>query len=429
MDHFQYRDGVLHAEAVPLPTIAAEIGTPFYCYATATMARHYEVLSGALDGSGAMICYAIKANSNQAVIRTMVEMGAGADVISGGELQRALAAGAPPGRIVFAGPGKTRDELVMALGVGIHQFNVESEPELRMLSQVAASLGKVAPVALRVNPDVDAGTHEKITTGRKQNKFGIPIERAAGIYALGGGLPGLEMLGIALHIGSQLTELQPFEEAFSRALDLIEELRAAGHEVRRFNLGGGLGIPYGAETPPPPADYARMVKRLTDNRRLDLILEPGRVLVGNAGILVARVIHEKHEGRRFIVIDAAMNDLLRPSLYDSWHDIVPVSQPAADAALSPADVVGPICESGDFLAKAREMPPLAPEDLIAVRSAGAYGAVMASTYNSRPLVPEVLVRGEDFAVVRPRQEIAELLGRDRLPPWLPPPATPRAVEG
>ncbi len=418
MDHFQYRDGVLHAEDVPVPDIAAAVGTPFYCYSTATMTRHYQVLAGSLEGTGARICYAVKANSNQAVIRTFVELGAGADVISGGELHRALTAGADPDSIVFAGPGKTRDELAQALRAGIYQFNVESEPELRLLSAVAAEMGKLAPVSVRVNPDVDAGTHEKITTGRKQNKFGIPIDRAMEIFDLGASLPGLAMLGVAVHIGSQITDLAPFEESFDRALKLIDQLRAAGHDIRRCNLGGGLGIPYGGETPPPPAEYGSMVKRLTANRQLDLVLEPGRVLVGNAGILVAGVIHEKHEGRRFIIIDAAMNDLIRPAMYDSWHDIVPVREAASGAALTAADVVGPICESGDTLAKGRPMPPLAPNDLIAVRSAGAYGAVMASTYNSRPLVPEVLVHGDQFAVIRPRQSIDDLLALDKTPPWL-----------
>jgi diaminopimelate decarboxylase len=420
MDHFQYRNGVLYAEDVAIPEIAAAIGTPFYCYSTATMTRHYNVLTGALDGAGAKVCYAIKANSNQAVIRTMIELGAGADVISGGELRRALAAGARPQDIVFAGPGKTRDELAQALATDIYQFNVESEPELLTLSALAVEMGKVAPVSIRVNPDVDAGTHEKITTGRKQNKFGIPIDRAMEIFALGDTLPGVDLLGVAIHIGSQITDLAPFEEAFDRALGLIDELRAAGHDIRRCNLGGGLGIPYAGETPPPPAAYGRMVKRMTANRNLDLVLEPGRVLVGNAGILVAKVIHEKHEGRRFVIIDAAMNDLIRPAMYDSWHDIIPVLEAAPDAPLTEADVVGPICESGDTLAKGRALAPLAPNDLIAVRSAGAYGAVMASTYNSRPLVAEVMVHGDQYAVIRPRQGIDELIALDQPPPWLTP---------
>ena len=417
MNHFLYRNGVLHAEEVPVPEIAATVGTPFYCYSTATMTRHYQVLTESLAGAGAKVCYAIKANSNQAVIRTMLELGAGADVISGGELQRALAAGAKPRDVVFAGPGKTEAELVQALKAGIYQFNVESEPELRLLSAVATEMGKVAPVSIRVNPDVDAGTHEKITTGRKQNKFGIPIDRAMDVFDLGARLPGLTMLGVAIHIGSQIVDLAPFEESFERALELIDQLRAMGHDIQRCNLGGGLGIPYADETPPTPAEYGRMVKRMTANRNLDLVLEPGRVLVGNAGILVAKVIHEKHEGRRFVIVDAAMNDLIRPAMYDSWHDILPVAQVAPDAVLSPADVVGPICETGDALAKGRELPTLAAGDLIALRSAGAYGAVMASTYNSRPLVAEVMVRADQYAVVRPRQKIQDMIDLDCPPPW------------
>ena len=383
MDHFQYREGILHAEDVAIPAIAAAVGTPFYCYSTATMTRHYQVLAGSLEGTEARICYAVKANSNQAVIRTMVELGAGADVISGGELRRALAAGAAPDSIVFAGPGKTRDELIQAMAAGIYQFNVESEPELRLLSAVAAEMGKVAPVSIRVNPDVDAGTHEKITTGRKQNKFGIPIGRAMEIFDLGATLPGLELLGVAIHIGSQITDLAPFEEAFDRALRLIDELRLAGHAIRRCNLGGGLGIPYSGETPPSPAEYGRMVKRMTANRQLDLVLEPGRVLVGNAGILVAGVIHEKHEGRRFIIIDAAMNDLIRPAMYDSWHDIVPVSEAGPGVPVSEADVVGPICESGDTLGHERPLPRSEEGDVMLIANAGAYGRAMSSEYNLR----------------------------------------------
>ncbi len=418
MDHFHYRDGILHAEEVRLPDIAAAVGTPFYCYSTATMVRHYGVLVDAFAGTDVLLCYAVKANSNQAVIATLVGQGAGCDVISGGELQRALAAGCPPEHIVFAGPGKTRDELAQALEIGVHQLNVESEPELRALSEVAAAMGVTARVAVRVNPDVDAGTHEKITTGRRENKFGIPVERAPAVYDLGRSLPGIDMVGVALHIGSQVTSLAPFEAAFTRSLELVRELRAAGHDIRRFNAGGGLGIRYADETPPTPVEYAAMIKRLIAGMDLQLALEPGRMLVGNAGVLVSRVIYEKHEGRRFVIVDAAMNDLIRPSLYGGWHGIVAVREPAADTAMSPADLVGPVCESGDFLARGRDMPPLAPDDLIAVRTAGAYGAVMASTYNSRPLLAEVLVNGDSFAVVRPRQSTTELIDLDRLPPWL-----------
>lgn len=418
MDHFVYRDGELHAEDVRVSDIAAVVGTPFYCYSTATIVRHYKVLADALAGSDTLICYAVKANSNQSVISTLADLGAGADVISGGELQRALAAGVPRGKIVFAGPGKTAEELIMAIELGILQINVESEAELRLLSRLADERGTQARVALRVNPDVDARTHEKITTGRKQNKFGVPIDRAPEVYALGHGLPGIDMAGIAMHIGSQLTELAPFEAAFDKAGGLLQALRDGGLPVRRLNLGGGLGIPYADTTPPSPADYGTMVKRVTGNFGVELIVEPGRMLVGNAGILVARVLYDKQEGKRFVIVDAAMNDLIRPSLYDGWHRIVPVREPDANAPESLADVVGPICESGDFLGRDRPLPPLAPDDLIAVRSAGAYGAVMSSTYNSRPLVPEVMVKGDAFAVVRPRPSIERLIELDRVAPWL-----------
>jgi len=429
MDHFNYRDGALYAEDVAIGDIAAAVGTPFYCYSTATMVRHYRVLADAFAGTDALICYAIKANSNQAVIATLVGEGAGCDVISGGELQRALAAGCPPERIVFAGPGKTPEELAFALDIGIHQFNVESEPELRTLSAIAAQTDKTAPVAVRVNPDVDAQTHEKISTGRKQDKFGIPAERALEIYDLGRDLPGVEMLGVALHIGSQLTQLAPYEAAFQRALDLVADLRRAGHDIRRFNVGGGLGIRYGDETPPSPQDYADLVLRQTHGSGLEVALEPGRVIVGNAGVLVARVIYDKHEGKRFIIADAAMNDLIRPALYDSTHDVVPVTLPGENTMATAADLVGPVCESGDFLARDQDLPPMAPDDLIAIRSAGAYGSVMASTYNSRPLVAEVLVKGDQFAVVRPRQTIEDLIGRDRTPDWLNKPTLHRGAAG
>lgn len=418
MDHFTYRDAVLHAEDVPVPLIAEAVGTPFYCYSNATMTRHYRVLSEALDGSGALICYAVKANSNQSVIATFAGLGAGADVISGGELMRVRAAGVPADKIVFAGPGKSPEELVMGLDADILQFNVESEQELRLLSELAAARGQTARVALRVNPDVDARTHEKITTGRKQNKFGIPYDRALEVYRLGCDLPGLDMIGLALHIGSQLTDLEPFEAAFDKAGTLLAALRDAGLAVKRLNLGGGLGIPYTDVVPPSPADYGAMVKRVTGNFGVGLIVEPGRMLVGNAGILVTRVLYDKHEGKRFVIVDAAMNDLIRPSLYDGWHRIVPVREPAPDAPLETAEVVGPICESGDFLGHERPLPAFAPDDLIAVRTAGAYGAVMSSTYNSRPLVPEVLVNGSQFAVVRPRPSPEALIGLDRTAPWL-----------
>ena len=418
MDHFHYRAGVLHAEEVPVARIAESVGTPFYCYSTATMTRHYAVLSEALAGSGAMICYAVKANSNQSVIATFARLGAGADVISGGELRRALAAGVPAEKIVFAGPGKSPEELAFAVETGILQFNVESEQELRQLSELAAARNTTARVALRVNPDVDARTHEKITTGRKQNKFGVPYDRARAVYALGHGLPGIEMVGLALHIGSQLTELAPFEAAFDKAGQLLAVLRDAGLPVKRLNLGGGLGIPYQDTEPPSPAEYGAMVKRVTGNFGVGLIVEPGRMLVGNAGILVARVLYDKREGKRFVIVDAAMNDLIRPSLYDGWHRIVPVREAGPGDVLETAEVVGPICESGDFLGHERPLPAFAPGDLIAVRTAGAYGAVMSSTYNTRPLVPEVLVSGGEIAIIRPRPSLEELIGQDRVAPWL-----------
>ncbi len=418
MDHFSYRDGEMYAEDVPLARIAAEVGTPFFCYSTATMARHYQVFAGEFADRDALVCYALKANSNQAVIRTFGDMGAGADVVSGGELRRALTAGIPADRIVFAGVGKTRTEMAEALDAGIYQFNVESEPELKALSEVAAGRGVAAPVTVRVNPDVDAKTHAKITTGKFDNKFGIPWNRAHDIYRLAAGLPGCRVVGVSLHIGSQLTDLAPYETAFGRIVDLAGALRADGHDIARIDLGGGLGIPYGGETPPTPAEYAAMVRRVVGDIDCRLIFEPGRMLVGNAGVLVAKVIYVKDEGRRFVILDAAMNDLIRPSLYDAWHDIVPVRQAASDAALGAVDYVGPVCESGDVLAANRPAPPLDPDDLIAVRSAGAYSAVMSSTYNSRPLAAEVLVNGDDFAVVRARQTLDDLLAQDRLPPWL-----------
>lgn len=423
MDHFQYRGGVLHAEDVPLPRIAAAVGTPAYVYSTATMTRHYRVFAEGFAGADALICYALKANSNQAVIRTLAELGAGADVVSLGELKRALAAGVPAEKIVFAGVGKTREEMAAALDAGIYQFNVESEPELEALSEVARAKGVVAPFALRVNPDVDAQTHAKISTGKLENKFGVPLARAPAVYERARSLPGVRPVGVAVHIGSQLVDLAPFEQAFRRVGELAQALRAAGHPIERLDLGGGLGIPYQAGSnamPPLPADYAAMVRRTVGHLGFRLVLEPGRLLVGNAGVLLARVIYVKTEGRRFVIIDAAMNDLIRPSLYDAWHDIAPVREPRG-GPLEPADIVGPVCESGDVLAANRPVPPLAPDDLIAVRSAGAYGAVMSSTYNTRALAPEVLVKGAEFAVVRRRQTLDELIALDALPPWLDPP--------
>jgi len=422
MNHFQYRDGELCAEQVPLSRIAAHVGTPFYCYSTATLERHYRVFSGAFAGAAALVCFAVKANSNLAVIGTFARLGAGADVVSEGELRRALAAGVPPQKIVFSGVGKTRSEMAFALATGILQFNVESEPELLALSEVASGLGLVAPISIRVNPDVDAKTHAKISTGKAENKFGIPWTRARAIYAEAAGLPGIRVVGVDVHIGSQLTELGPFEAAFDRVGELVRVLRADGHEIRRLDLGGGLGIPYEAganEQPPPPEDYARMIRRVVGGLECELVLEPGRLLVGNAGILVTQVIYVKAaETKTFVILDAAMNDLIRPSLYDAWHDIVPVRRADPDARQTTVDFVGPVCETGDVLAVDRRVTPLAAGDLVAILSAGAYGAVMASTYNTRLLIPEVLVKGDDFAVVRARPSYDEVLDLDRLPGWL-----------
>jgi len=418
MDHFHYRQGLLHAEEVPLAAIAAAVGTPFYCYSSATIERHLAAFRTGLAGLDTLVCYALKANSNQAVIATLARGGAGADVVSGGELERALRAGVPAERIVFSGVGKTAEEMAQALAAGILQFNVESEPELLALDAVARRLGKRAAIALQVNPDVDAGTHDKITTGRKENKFGIAIEAAPRLYRQAAGLSGLRPASIAMHIGSQLTDLRPFEAAFGRLRDLALRLRRDGIALERLDLGGGLGIPYGRETPPTPADYALLVRRLFGDLGLRLMFEPGRLIVGNAGILVSRVLYVKQAGRRFVVCDAAMNDLLRPAMYDAWHAVVPLNEPAPGAPLAPADLVGPVCESADVFAKERALPPLGAGDLIALRTAGAYGAVMASTYNTRPLLPEVLVRGHEFFTVRPRQTLEALIGQDRLPPWL-----------
>lgn len=419
MNHFQYVNGILHAEAVPVPAVAEAIGTPFYCYSTATLERHFQVLKDAVSGLDALICYAIKANSNLAVIRTLAARGAGADVVSGGELRRALAAGVPADRIVFSGVGKTPDELAFALDSGILEINVESEPELEELNALALARGVRAPIGLRVNPDVDAHTHEKITTGRKEDKFGIEWTRAPQILRRAAAMPGLELASIAVHIGSQLTELAPFADAFRRLRDLVLSLRSEGISVRRLDLGGGLGIPYDDQPPPTPADYAGVIRETLGDLGCRLVLEPGRMLVGNAGILVSRVIYVKEgETRRFVICDAGMNDLVRPAMYSAFHTILPVAEPAPGTPLAPVDVVGPICESADTFAKQRPLPPLGRGDLIAFATAGAYGAAMSSIYNSRLLIPEVLVKGDDFAVVRPRQTYEEMLGADRIPAWL-----------
>ena len=421
MNHFDYRDGALHAEDVPLAEIAAQVGTPFYCYSTATLVRHYGVFADALAAAGldATICYALKANPNIAVVRTLARLGAGADVVSEGELRQALAAGVPPGRIVFSGVGKTRRELEFAVAKGILQINVESEPELLALAEIAAARGVRMPIALRVNPDVDAGTHEKITTGRKENKFGIEWTRAHEVFRRARALPGVEVVAVACHIGSQLTELAPFRDAFHRVRDLVAILRADGFDIRRLDLGGGLGVPYADEMPPGPADYAATIAATLGDLGCRIVLEPGRLLVGNAGILVSRVVYVKEGATRtFVIVDAAMNDLMRPALYDAHHVIQPVAEPPAGAPLLPVDVVGPVCESGDTFARQRPLPPLRSGDLVAFRTAGAYGAAMASTYNSRPLVPEVLVEGGRFAVVRARPSYDDMLALESLPDWL-----------
>lgn len=421
MNHFDYQNGQMHAESVPLAQIADRVGTPFYCYSTATLERHYKVFAKALADVGldAQICFALKANSNLAVVATFARLGAGADVVSEGELRRALAAGVPADKIVFSGVGKTRAELTLAVAQGIMQINVESEPELEALSAIAADRGVRMPIAIRVNPDVDAGTHAKITTGKKENKFGIEWTRAHEVYRKARALPGVEVVGIACHIGSQLTDVEPFRQAFLRVRDLVAMLRADGFDIRRLDLGGGLGIPYESEEPPHPEVYARAIKDTLGDLGCKIVLEPGRLLVGNAGVLVSRVVYVKEGATRtFLIADAAMNDLMRPALYEAHHTIEPVTQPAADAPRLPVDVVGPVCETGDTFAKQRSLPPIHPGELIVFRTAGAYGAAMSSTYNTRPLVPEVLVNGDSFAVVRARPSFDEMLALESVPDWL-----------
>ncbi len=421
MDHFLYRNGTLYAEDVAVSEIAAAVGTPFYCYSTATLERHFRLFDSALDPLPHLVCFAMKSNSNQAILKTLARLGAGMDVVSGGEYARAKAAGVPGDRIVFSGVGKTAVEMRTALEGGIRQFNLESEPEMELLSAIAVSMGVVAPVTLRVNPDVDARTHAKIATGKSENKFGIPIARARDVYARAAGLPGLEVIGIDVHIGSQLTDLEPFEQAYLKVADLTAVLRADGHDIRRLDLGGGLGIPYTRSNiaPPLPSDYGDLIKRTVGDLGCEVEIEPGRLISGNAGIMVSAVIYVKNgEGRDFLILDGAMNDLIRPSMYDAHHDIVPVQEPAAGAEQAPVDIVGPVCESGDTFAKQRNMPPLASGDLVAFRSAGAYGAVMSSEYNTRPLIPEVLVNGDQFAVIRSRPTFDEMIARDNIPEWL-----------
>ena len=424
MHHFTYRDGVLHAEAVNLETLASAVKTPFYCYSSATLEGHYQVFAGAFAGVPSLVCYAMKANSNQAVVKTLAKLGAGADVVSGGELKRALAAGIPPDKITFSGIGKTMGELAFAVDSNILCVNVESEAEFDMLSAVAASKSRTVHVAVRVNPDVDPKTHRKIATGKAENKFGIPISRARDVYARAAKLPGIKVAGVDMHIGSQITDLDPFSDAFSLLADFVRTLRADGHTISHVDLGGGLGIPYrdDSEPPPNPEAYANVVKRATKGLGCTLIFEPGRLIAGNAGILVTRVILLKTgEAKNFVVVDAAMNDLIRPTLYEAHHEIWPVQQPGQQSVAGKrisADVVGPVCESGDFLALDRDLPQVEPGALLAVMSAGAYGAVQAGTYNTRALVPEVLVKGGEWAVVRPRLDPDELIALDRMAPWL-----------
>ena len=421
MDHFLYQDGQLYAEDVPVADIAAAVGTPFYCYSTATLQRHFRLFDEALSGMDHLVCYAMKAASNQAILRTLAVEGAGMDVVSGGEYARAKAAGVPGDRIVFSGVGKTRDEIQAVLAGGIRQFNVESEPEMVVLSELAVAMGTVAPITIRVNPDVDAKTHAKIATGKSENKFGVPISRAEEVYALAAGLPGIKVIGIDVHIGSQLTDLAPFELAYQKIAELTRTLRAQGHEITRLDLGGGLGIPYTASNAPPPlpSDYGAMVKRVLGDLDCEIEIEPGRLIVGNAGILVSEVIYVKAgEDRAFLIVDAAMNDLIRPAMYEAHHDIVPLVEAAPGGQTTAYDVVGPICETGDTFAKNREFTPLAAGDLIAFRSAGAYGAVMASEYNTRPLVPEIMVNGDQFSVIRARPTFDEIINRDIIPPWM-----------
>ncbi len=420
MHHFEYQDGVLHAEDVSVAELADAVGTPFYCYSSATFERHFKVFDQAFEDVDHMVCYSPKANSNLAVMKTLGDLGAGADVVSEGELRRALAVGIPPEKIVFSGVGKTSDEMRFALETGIACFNVESEPELEQLSQVASAMGKVAKISIRVNPDVDARTHEKITTGLAHNKFGISYARAEEVYARAASLPGLQIFGVDMHIGSQITDLEPFAKAYKLMAELVDMLRGKGHPIDHLDMGGGLGIPYLGtnDIPPHPDEYAAMVKKAVGHLGCKLVFEPGRMIAGNAGIMVTRVIFSKpSEGRTFLIADAAMNDIIRPTLYNAFHDIWPVEEALKSTPQVTGDLVGPICESGDYIARDRDLPDVKTGGLLAVLSAGAYGAVQSGTYNTRLLVPEVMVNGDDYAVVRPRQTYEELLGLDQLAAW------------
>jgi diaminopimelate decarboxylase len=421
MHHFSYRSGVLHAEDVNLNTLATEVGTPFYCYSTATLERHYRVFAGAFADVDALVCYAMKANSNQAVLKTFAKLGAGMDVVSEGELRRARAAGVPASKITFSGVGKTAREISYALDENIHCFNVESEPELERLSALASARGATASIAIRVNPDVDAKTHAKISTGKSENKFGVPISRAREVYARAAALPGIHVSGVDMHIGSQITDLAPFDDAFTLLAEFVTLLRSDGHVIDHLDLGGGLGVPYrdDNEPPPHPDAYAAIIKNRTRHLDAKLVLEPGRLLVANAGILVTEVIYVKEgEGKTFVIVDAAMNDLIRPTLYEAYHAVWPVREPGPATPRIIADIVGPVCESGDYLALNRDLPVLRTGDLVAIMSAGAYGAVQAGTYNTRPLVPEVLVRNNTHAIIRPRPTYEEMIALDHVPAWL-----------
>lgn len=421
MDHFLYRNGELFAEDVPVAEIARAVGTPFYVYSTATFVRHFNLFTEALAGMDHLICYAMKANGNLAILKLMGELGAGIDVVSIGEYEKARVAGVPGERIVFSGVGKTAEEMRRALQGGIRQFNVESEPEMRLLSRVATDLGQTAPITIRVNPDVDARTHAKIATGKSENKFGIPITKARAVYAEAARLPGIKVIGIDVHIGSQLTDLDPYRAAFAKVAELTEALRNDGHDITRLDLGGGLGIPYerSNKAPPLPIEYGQVIRDTVGHLGCEIEIEPGRLIAGNAGIMVSSVIYLKEgEGRDFLILDGAMNDLIRPAMYEAYHDIVAVTEPTPGQEPKPVDIVGPVCESGDTFAKQRLMPTLGAGDLVAFRSAGAYGAVMASEYNGRPLIPEVLVDGDQFAVIRPRPSLEEMINRDKLPPWM-----------
>ncbi len=419
MDHFNYRNGQLYAEDVSVAEIATSVGTPFYVYSTATLVRHFQLFDEALNGMDHCICYAMKAASNQAILKTLGNLGAGMDVVSGGEYRRALSAGIPSEKVVFSGVGKTLEEITLALKNGIRQFNVESDSELEQISSIASSMDKIAPIAVRINPDVDAQTHEKIATGKAENKFGIPLSRAREVYSKASQMPGINIVGIDLHIGSQLTDLKPFKKAYQKLADLTQILRQDGHKIKRLDLGGGLGIPYekNKSAPPLPVEYGKMVKEVLGHLDCEIEIEPGRLIVGNAGILVSSVLGVKiGDNRNFLILDAAMNDLIRPAMYDAYHDIIPVKQSSSPEAVY--DVVGPVCETGDTFAKKRTMPKLTESDLVAFRSAGAYGAVMSSEYNTRPLIPEVMVNKNEFSIIRKRPSYEEIIDRDIIPDWL-----------